>query len=402
MTTSTPQEQEKTSYVSAKFCESHLSLLFGDIYIPTQQLSFLPQDIDFNKFQQYPRSQVNPKLLSRHAYLQREENKDDLRLLDALYRAISLFTVQEEFYLSLPKDIGETFLLPYLLPLEDEGGDKILIPAGEKIIILGYPTSYNGDLDEILPNIACLFPGKIVTSEKGNVYTSFKLEEALAALENKSSYSNEMPSLSLGQDETLASLKEKMVSHLRTKIKSWLLSSAHHEIGRTRSKLYCLKNPDDSNLPLEVVVDRIFKGEIGPEESLLLREFPLLFTSLTKEVTLYIDEQKAITFEASKYIESAGKDRYLIINPVLASETATPQYTLAISVEMRALHINYAYQITSSQNEEIYGDFLGDANWILAPMTIFKSNGILRGKVEKLPIFFEEILIPQGDIDVNA
>ena len=378
----------ETSPTLLHLIEDHLRLITENIYLPHCQICFSPQDVDFTKFQDYPQSSYDPKLLSRRAYLRREEHKDDLRRFDALVQALVIFTVQQDIYLAMENQgVIDSFLLPKVFNFSQKSLKSFKVPAGEKIIFLGYPEAVNSQCPEIISNAACLFPGKIKSTPDGYVYTSSSLDEAISLLDKKNNYSIEAPLLNLDKKETLESLKQKLIAYLRMKIKPSLQNP--------RSCLYQLNNPDD-DLPLEKYIDHIFDGNIGTEESLLFREFPLIFSSLTDEVVLFVDEEKAIIEETNKYIDGSQEGKFIILNPVLASEQRSEKYSLPISVEMRALHINYAFQLTSSQDstntEPLYEDFLGEANWVLAPIVILKSNGFLHGKVEVAPYYCEEFL----------
>ena len=391
-----------------RLCGDHLRLISENMYLPHCQICFLPQDLDFAKFQHYPQSSYNPKLLSRRAYLQREEYKDDLKRLDALHQAVAIFKSSQDIYLNLPdNNLEENFLLPQLFTF----GEKLKVPAGEKIIFLGYPegktSEMSGDLlspgeyPDIIPNSVCLFPGKIKSTPEGNIYSSYSLDEVTTLLDKKSNYAVEAPILNISKKETLDSLKQKLVAYLRMKVK-WSLYHKQGSSDQVNPCLYQLSQGED--LPLEKIIDKIYQGNIGPEESLFFREFPLIFSSLNEEVTLYINEEKAIIEEAKKYLE-AEDTKFVILNPVLASEKRDEKYSIPISVEMRALHINYAYQLTSQDNvdtqskEPLYEDFLGEANWIIAPVILHKSNGLLHGHVEAPPYLFEDFLIPPSPQD---
>ena len=364
--------------------EDHLRVITENIYLPHYQICFSPREIDFVKFQAYPQSSHDSKLLSRRTYLLREEYKDDLRHFDALVKAITLFSSQQDIYLVAGnQDPINSFFLPKIFNYGEKSSQTIKVPAGEKIILLGYPSLVNGHYQEVITNAACLFPGKITLTNNGYVYTSYSLDEALTLLDKKTNYSIEAPFLNIDKKETLESLKQKLIAYLRTKIKPSLQDP--------RSLLYQLNN-SEGDLPLEKHLNCILEGNIGPEESLLFREFPLIFSSLTEEVILYINEEKAIIRGDDN--DSTG-GRLFIMNPVLASEQRTGKYTFPISIELRALHINYAFQLTSQ--EPTYEDFLGEANWIVAPITIIKSNGLLHGKVEAIPYYFEDSL--RGEVN---
>jgi hypothetical protein len=371
-------------------CEDHLRFIGENIYLPSYQICFTPREVDFAKFQHYPQSSYQPNLLSRQAYFRREEYKDDLRRLNALYQAISLYTPKYDIYLNLSdEESNSTFFLPRFFTF----GKGLKVPAGEKVILLGYPSNIQGKYREIIPNSACLFPGKIITTPEGSIYSSFSLEESLAYLDKISNYNIETSILNLDKTETLETLKNKLITYLRIKIKSSLRDSRDDP----RVNLYQLTNPQ-GELPLEVILERIIDGTFGQEESLLLREFPLIFTPLTQEVTLYINDEKVIIGDSNNYNEESQEGKLLILNPILASEERNEKYTTPVSVEMRALHLNYAYQLinqgdeVSPTKEPIYEDFLGEANWLIAPITIFRSNDLLRGKVESPPYFFEDVL----------
>ncbi len=366
--------------------ESHLRLITENICLPHCQICFSPQDIDFAKFQTYPQSSYDPKLLSRRAYLRRDEHKDDLRRLDAMVQAVITFSSRQDIYLVMDNQDGDSsFLLPKIFTCGEKSPQTFKVPAGEKIILLGYPGDVSGNYPEVISNAACLFPGKITSTPDGLVYNSYSLDEVFTLLDKKSNYSIEAPLLSLDQKETLGSLKQKLINYLRMKIKPSLQNP--------RSLLYQLNDSND-DLPLEKCIDHMFQGNVGTEEKNLLREFPLIFSSLNEEVIVYINEDKAIIEEASKYIDGSPEGKFIILNPVLASEERNEKYSLPISVEMRAMHINYAFQLTSQDSQEsLYEDFLGEANWIIAPVTITKSKGLLHAKVETLPYHFEDFLI---------
>lgn len=346
-----------------ELCNTHTRFFNQNMVIPNCQICFYPRDVDFNKFLYYPNSTYNPKFLSRRAYLKRDEYKDDLKRLDAISEALAMYTMKhDDIYIDVEETCSEFFL-----PRVFKFGKRVKVPAGEKVILFGSPEDGS----------VCLFPGKITSTPEGSVYKSLSLDEASSYLDKKSNYSTEAPFLNLGKTETLESLKEKLINYLRTRIKASL-----QHVSDT-SQMYRLEG---NVLPIESKIERIVQGEIGPNESLLLQEFPLIFTSLKDEVTLYITEEQAIIEETNKYSELIeSEDTYVLLNPILAKEEKDEKYNFPISVEMRALHINYAYDLVSE--EPVYEDFLGDANWIIAPVTISKSDGVLHGKVSFPPYF---------------
>jgi len=93
--------------------------------------------------------------------------------------------------------------------------------------------------------------------------------------------------------------------YLRIKIKS----SLRDDPG---VKIYQLTN-QQGELPLEVILERIINGTFGQEEGLLLREFPLVFTPLTQEVTLYINDEKVIIGDSNHYNEESQEGKLLIL-----------------------------------------------------------------------------------------
>lgn len=365
-------------------CSDHLNFLHEKIYLPDKYISFMPDEIDFSKYMSYP--SAIPKFLSRRIYLRREEYKDDLRRLMILHRCITQFITPIDIYVDACSE--NIFYLPRLFKF----GKKIKIPAGEKVIILGYP-SFSDDTssprqEELYPDMVCLLPGRI---SEDNTYTSLSLEEVSSYLDQKNNYYPEGPYLSLVSDETLETLKTKLITYLRSRIKWSLQNKQENPI----IDLYQMKD-STGDLPLEIIIKEMSSLEAQHKNiGHLLREFPLIHSPLDKQVTLYVNNDIYIS-KASDYLSTAQPDEHILIYPTLASEVKTEEYETPLIVDIRALHINYAYRLR--EEDSTYEDFLGDINWIIAPLIVTRSKGKLYAQVKFLPYFFEKILSPSDDI----
>jgi hypothetical protein len=369
-------------------CEQHISLARESLHIPTCRICFSPAEIDFEKFLNFPIATYDSNLLSRQAYLRRDEYKDDIKRLHALVQAISTFvTIKEDIYVDLIPALGtkKQLILPSILPF----GKTLRIPSGEKIILLGYPEGEEGTYPEIIPASVCLLPGSIVPTENGLIYKSFSLAESLSLLDNKTNYSIEAPLLTLDETETLETLQSKLVEYYRVKTKGGLQSQ------QGSAEIYRLT--DEDIFPIEKLLQNILDGNIGESESLVLREFPLLFTHLKKEVTLYIKENTALLENWDKFFPGEETGKNLLLNPILAQKEKTEEYNFPVSVEMRALSINYAFQLFDEEGEEVYEDFLGDAPWIISPTSLIKSKGVIHCRPELPPSTWERFLPKQNE-----
>lgn len=376
-------------------CDEHLNFLHEKIYLPDKYISFMPHDIDFSKYMSYPSS--IPKFLARRIYLRREEYKDDLRRLLILHRSMMQFIITPiDVYIDpCQENHQDVFYLPRLF----KHGQKIKVPAGEKVIILGYPSLPDSDHlhsrqeEELFPGMVCLLPGRIT---EDNTYISFPIEEVSSYLDQKSNYYPEGPYFPLETEETLDTLKTKIVTYLRSRIKWALQNKQKNPI----TNLYQMKDPN-GDLPLEIIVNEMLPSSSSSRdknienERWFLREFPLIYSTLDKQVTLYVNTNIHIS-KASDYLPSAKSEEYILLYPTLASQEKIGEYETPLIVDIRALHVNYAYRLR--EEDSAYEDFLGDANWIIAPVIVTRSKGKLYAKVKFAPYSLESLLSPSNNV----
>lgn len=355
-------------------CDRHLRLFSDNIVLSS---GFSPRDLNIISYQSQPR------FLPKEAYLRREETKEDLRKFVKLWESCNLYGKTETIYVNLDLSREDkSFYLPCLGSLtSSEEKLRVKIPFSEKYILLGYPEGFKGNYPEVKSGQVFLFPGKVSQVEDEFIYSSFSLEIACAYLDNKTNYMKGIPTLSIETNETLSQLKQKLVSYLRSRIK-WDL-----QLGETAlAELYRFT---ENRLPLEARINNIVEGRICPKEIMFLREFPLIFTPITQEVLIYVNEKDVVIGEASRYYPEDEGDEYLLLNPTLAVEEKSGDYTIPLMIEMRALTVNYAYQILDQE----YEDFLGEVNWIISPLTLRKRNGMLHGYLKRPPYYILDVLV---------
>ncbi len=313
----------------------HLKFAKGnDILVEVNGLTFSPKDYKYSRYNKKYISDIDSNFLSYYAYLRREVIKDDLKKLDTITSSVQTFYPNHEIKIKAP--VLANRLIPQIAELDNNG---IKVPAKSKIIFTD-------------ANHICLFPGYV----KDGSYFSYQLEQVLPEIDKKSNYINNHVLLELSQD---GDLKESLVNYMRAK-----------------NKLLLKKSPNDPRLNLYMIKEETTKLESAisnQDEPLIYGEFPLIHTGLTGYKLLFINEPEAI-------IET-DNDVTRIVNPILGSEVQTDNYNFPLVVDNKALHINYSYTI----GEQGYEDFLGEPNWIIAPVRIIKRNGKLNGDLVENP-----------------
>lgn len=305
---------------------------------------------------------VTPKTfpLPRSVFLEKDKYIEDIKILGRLCEITRSYTNYSSEFIELTIDQTKDeviFPLPFMLPLSSTGKRKIKIPTDERFMCI-----IHQGVKYIL-----LHPGFILCDNDEYLYQSISLDLAITKLEERNNYDIGMPILSLDEDETPESLKQKLILYMRMRIKR----AFHSGDDPVLLELY----QASQDYSLSQVVANIRSRKLGKKEIRLFHEFPLLYSTIKGKILLYVDEDCIDVYEARELLKMDDENVTAIPHPMIGSLESKDKYNYPIEVDIRTLHLNYTYRITDDK----YEDFLGEAEFIIAPVTILNQEEAFEG-----------------------